>query len=566
VAMEIHVFFSGKAPTKAALARALKELDFPLTIPDAKGSLAQQSGYLPMRLRREETGVELDVYDDHAAIAEFAPQGIRQDYERFASFRWGGDTQEAAAGLCGAAALAKLTNGTVLDVDGNVLVASQAITAARQFLDQLPKPNPRLPGTRPADIKRYLKPLLALRDDLVLRGRHLIIRPVRHILRGVIFDRTSDKYTFHIWRYIAPLYSASPGPIGLGDDLHSIRLPVWNPQFKPILLDSLAEDIFDCVGQITSFAELAQYLEGTDQFHRARVQAFVLSGQHQLATSYIADLEQQHLSNANWQRHVRDLRILLDRDISAVLNELHAAETKAVHDLKLGDIWQPSPFPVELPVAQRIERSSEPTFATTPWVSRPTMLFEEVPDRPGDVRFAGMSHSRKGRIVLLLPLTRGEAEKRHLNREDYVLAARLAGDRDVLLKHVTHWSPHNPEPLGNRAHVPFVSLYLTLRAPRYGVRAWFSEHPESRGVIELHSIEVLRQNGPHDRWYCWYDLKEGTKDVRDRRIALDHYAQLPLTDRERQLLDGPIPGFGDFERPLRSVIDLLHLGGIGDVS
>ena len=54
------------------------------------------------------------------------------------------------------------------------------------------------PGTRPADLKRYLKPLLKQRSDLVLIGRLLIIRPVRHIVRGVFFGRTSDKYLFEI--------------------------------------------------------------------------------------------------------------------------------------------------------------------------------------------------------------------------------------------------------------------------------------------------------------------------------------------------------------------------------
>ena len=57
------------------------------------------------------------------------------------------------------------------------------------------------PGTRPADLKRYLKPLLKQRSDLVLIGRLLLIRPVRHIVRGVFFDRTSDKYQFEIVRY-----------------------------------------------------------------------------------------------------------------------------------------------------------------------------------------------------------------------------------------------------------------------------------------------------------------------------------------------------------------------------
>ena len=68
------------------------------------------------------------------------------------------------------------------------------------------KPRDKLPGTRPADIKRYLKPLLEQRDDLVLVGRHLFIRPVRHLMRGAFFHRTSDKFNFGVFRMVKPLY------------------------------------------------------------------------------------------------------------------------------------------------------------------------------------------------------------------------------------------------------------------------------------------------------------------------------------------------------------------------
>jgi len=50
MANELHVLFSGKVPTKAALTRAMRELAFPVTIPAGGKPLAQQSGYLPMKL------------------------------------------------------------------------------------------------------------------------------------------------------------------------------------------------------------------------------------------------------------------------------------------------------------------------------------------------------------------------------------------------------------------------------------------------------------------------------------------------------------------------------------
>ena len=59
--------------------------------------------------------VEFDVYNDHSSVEEFADVGVDAGFERRASLRWGGDFQEAVAGMSAAAALAKLMNGVVFD-------------------------------------------------------------------------------------------------------------------------------------------------------------------------------------------------------------------------------------------------------------------------------------------------------------------------------------------------------------------------------------------------------------------------------------------------------------------
>jgi len=60
---------------------------------------------------------------------------------------------------------------------------------------------------------------------LVLIGRMLIIRPIRHILRGVFFDRTSDKYRFKIRPYLKLL----GGPYFDGFDFVRGACEVWQP-------------------------------------------------------------------------------------------------------------------------------------------------------------------------------------------------------------------------------------------------------------------------------------------------------------------------------------------------
>ena len=70
-------------------------------------------------------------------------------------------------------------------------------------------------GHPPSDIKRYLRPLLQERDDLVLIGRLAFTRPVRHLIRGAFFDRTGDRIHLGLERSVKPLYHA-PDEINFG--------------------------------------------------------------------------------------------------------------------------------------------------------------------------------------------------------------------------------------------------------------------------------------------------------------------------------------------------------------
>ena len=390
MSMETHVFFRGKLPTKAALSRAMTDLGFPFSIKPATGSLEQQSGFMPMLLRREETGVEFDVYNDNAAVAEFAAKGVDRNLERRASLRWGGDAEEAAAGLCVAAALAKLVNGAVFDeAEDKLLSVDDAIAVARQTLATLVQPEAdKRPGTRPADIKRYLKPLLKQRSDLVLIGRMLIIQPVRHLLRGVFFDRTGSKYAFRIVCFVNPLHTGAEH-FYYADEIDTPAWKVRHPHFEPLLFDLLAEDVFDHVGRITTFEKLAHEFEGLDKgYDHARMTAFVLSGQRERAREILDGMERSH-RHPDWQIWAKSQRNFLDKDTAEIYATLHTKEAAAAKKLKLGRIWEPAPFEGEVPEAERTTRCAEPSFVTTPWIARPPGLAQEVPEHPGEILLCG---------------------------------------------------------------------------------------------------------------------------------------------------------------------------------
>jgi hypothetical protein len=565
MSMEIHVFFRGTLPTKAALGKTMKELGFPLSLKPATGPLEGQSGFMPMRLKREETGVEFDVFEGRSAIDEFELDGVDPSFDRVGNFRWGGDENEMLAAMCGAAALAKLTNGIVFDeASDRLLSPDQAIEMAREHVasvrsEQAKQETSQYGGTRPADLKRYLKPLLELRPDLVLIDRMLIIRPVRHLLRGAFFDRTSDKYRFDIRRYFEPLYD-SPGTLGYGPDIYSWLCPVWESYFRPLLVDCLAEDVFESVGTMTTLAGFAEELRITDRLSSARVIALVLSGQREGAAEYVGHCEKREDADSrNW---AEKQRAFLKRDTGEICAEFHAKEAETAKALKLGDAWEPTPFPVEVPRTESATQLADPLFRPTPWIPRPPGLFGDPPDVPGELRFARSLFWRNGRVMLLAPLTQAEAEERHRNLESYVLAARLEGGALALLdwdgpdRFYPDWS-ENPA-----RHRITPSLGVQVRRPDHLIRVSCSRDWD-KNLLQLFHFEVDK-GGVRDIWSCYFNHREDKRLIYDKRRGEMVFTKSPLSSREWDLTMFPRPEFGQLDDVLGRIFAALQVAGYGE--
>jgi hypothetical protein len=568
MSMETHVFFRGKLPTRAALSRTMKELGFPFSITPATGSLEQQSGFMPMKLRGEETGVEFDVYSDHAAVEEFADVGVDAGFERRASLRWGGDFQEAVAGMSAAAALAKLMNGVVFDeAEDKLLSADDAIAIARKNLQEVVKPEvARHPGTRPADIKRYLKPLLKQRSDLVLIDRLLIIRPVRHIVRGVFFDRTSDKYQFRVHRYVQPLWLDNwrhfRAQVHRGADWH-----VWGPYFKPFLFDVLAEDVFAQLGTLTTL-EACNDDRGDNREvgfgPEFGITALILAGRRERAAELI-EIERRRAGGdpyrENWLARQEEL---LTRDIASLCADLRSRESQVASHLQLGDAWEPAPFAVEVPETERARTSDEPLFLTKPWIPRPAGLVAEPPAQPGEVHFARDILRRGDAVILFVPLTRDEAEEKHRTRQDYALATRRRDGNLFVVRHSTGWSPHDPEQPRNPAYYPNRSYHVEVHGPRKRLShaAVYEDFPE-RDMLRMQSTHVYDEVRDREMWYTHNNVRERTIAIYDKRGAQRAYNERPMTDSELALCKFADPGFGNFDELWRRVEEYLQSTGFG---
>ena len=586
MSMEVHVLFRDKLPSKAALTRAMRELGFPCTITE-KGSLEQQDGYMPVRVRSEESGVEFDVFDGRAAVEEIAGADVDARFDRSANFRWGGDEDEMLAGLCASAALAQLLKGIVLnDSDDRPQTADEAIADARKHLESAAKPVRHQLGTRPADIKRYLKPLLEQRDDLALVGRRLVIRPVRHLLRGALLDRTGDKYTFQVWSYLYPLhkpeYAASS--VGYGDRIHDGRFKVWQPHFAPLLFDSLAEDILGPMGRMTTLEDFAAWLSRNPQCIFTQITSLVLAGKHQQAADYVRAAARGEVAWPYSRGVIENLQQFLHRDIASVCAEFHAKEAETVRALKLEHIWEPSPFPVELAACERASRSDEPAFSLS--FPRPPGLLQELPEGPGELRFAKEFMRRDGVTPLLVVvLTPEQAEERHRQFEQYILAARLPDGLRLMISRHGGWDRHDPQraerlermrrtsgqdqpdpwPLTPSFGPPFMALHIELRGTSHRLTAEASEFRLGQGRMQFSYINVHEQDGRQSSWQCFFDPREGEKDIHDSRTGEEVYTKPALTPIERELLTFPTPAFGEYAELVTRLRTLLQAAGYGEI-
>lgn len=246
--------------------------------------------------------------------------------------------------------------------------------------------------TTSAEIRQWTKSLIKARDDVQLRGRALYLTPIRHVLRGVFFQGSSDKtYPRPRWFFGVPFAPQSE----LLGGLWSAELPILHStdeRFGERLIELLAEKIdrnLKPVSSVEAFYELTLYdrpteagagfwaLEKYPVFHAPVLAAL---GRFEAATSVVAHMVAA--SEPRLQRQLaegqalvakrknsaigrlsvteanRDLAMLSElkrlaalaevADRTAIATLLRDWEAQTISRWGIEDLWQPSPFPFEL--------------------------------------------------------------------------------------------------------------------------------------------------------------------------------------------------------------------------
>jgi len=478
--METHVLFRGRLPGKRAIQAKLREIGLPFTFAPVTGSLEDQDGYMPMRYRRADTGVEFSV-DDRSEV--FEPEddpGGDMALDRVGSFRWGGDAVEGAAGMSCAAAIAALTGGMVLDEFEDRLVdADTAATMARALMETLQPAVIKRVGTRKADFRRYLKPLLEKRPDLVLDGRRLCITPCRHLLRGVWFDPSpSDHTCFYLYWFVQPLAYDSI------DQDRSATLYVTDPHFLQLLHHELRE-VLGKVGRVTSFDDYRRALGEADRCDRETFAAILLGEGQAAADAYLDATLPRDAPPPDW---VAEYRAAQAEGPEAVFRPYHEREARSVGGFEVDPGWQKSPFPGQLPPEERAA-AVDPAFDTSPWVAFDPGWRSEMPRQPGETKFAEKIWSGDEGRFLVGEISAEEAERRAAAFEGYVVARRMEDGALLTISHIEHRSKHE---LKEEYQSTYSSHGLSVEMPSGGkLYAKFRERPAATGVdTYLLSVEL----------------------------------------------------------------------------
>lgn len=108
-----------------------------------KGPFEKIDGFLPARLRGEQTGFECSHWSAEAFMRNMPDVDFGHDWKYVLAFRWGGNFNELRAAWIAGAAYARATDGMVFDdQEAKLRNAAEAVEAA-QAEYQAPDPDVR---------------------------------------------------------------------------------------------------------------------------------------------------------------------------------------------------------------------------------------------------------------------------------------------------------------------------------------------------------------------------------------------------------------------------------------
>ena len=223
--------------------------------------------------------------------------------------------------------------------------------------------------TTAAQVKKLVQPLLDQNADLAWVRREIYLKPVHHFGRMILIDRILDPDGFRPQLAAAHLFDGHGGfPLNWSQWLRKKSGPMpgsWqmqDPDVARILIETIEADALPYLRAMTS---LDDYLAHTSQFGgrdllvrpTARIIVDVALGDFEKARRtwesqrelWSVDKPSYDEEDKAMLRRLRHVGALLESDDRTGLARLlHTWEAQTVKNLKIGHLWEPTPFPLEL--------------------------------------------------------------------------------------------------------------------------------------------------------------------------------------------------------------------------
>jgi len=243
-----------------------------------------------------------------------------------------------------------------------------------------------------AQVKRVTRPLLERNSDLALVGRLVVIKPVRHLIRGVLIDRSPNpvkhrpvwlvSFLFKPWTLLGERWGerlfTKRGSVlqDLSDPERNLevarimsaqmRLPVrerrypeswggwvaYDPTVADEMCEVIEEQALPMLRALQSIDDFVAFTADRSRFPWTRLgpnysdEPFVFAAQGNFEAA-VAACTRLVAEEPAGPRVKELLRLLADGDRQGVAALLHVWEAEAVKRLRLESVWEPTPFPIE---------------------------------------------------------------------------------------------------------------------------------------------------------------------------------------------------------------------------
>ena len=213
-------------------------------------------------------------------------------------------------------------------------------------------------------VKKLVGPLLERHADLILVGRIVVLRPVHHIMRGIMIDRTGEADRFNPrWAVNELFEKLNHFPLGLGDRLYRTRPDLWllsEPGISRALVEVVERDALPRLRAIATLQDLLEFMLPKDPdmlkyYWGPRFTFAIALGDLDFARALLSEAPGDK-AVAMLNRHAEGLGDRLRESGDRLSSEdrlelarfLRDCEAYTAGKLKVAHIWERAPFPIEL--------------------------------------------------------------------------------------------------------------------------------------------------------------------------------------------------------------------------